>query len=67
MGKVGVAMYVTSDLRYVGVEFSQGVAELLHVLSEELVGVGDAVVQVGHLVEGEATKSTQTQEEEWHV
>ena len=54
-----MATPVTSDLRYVGVEFSQGVAELLHVLSEELVGVGDAVVQVGHLVEGEATKSTQ--------
>ena len=46
---------LTSDLGYVGVEFSQSVAELLHVLSEQLVGVGNTVVQVRHLVEGEAT------------
>lgn len=39
----------------VGVEFNHRVAEFLNILSQQLVGVTDSVVQVTHLVVCEAS------------
>lgn len=40
-------------LAEVGVQFCKSAAKLLHILSQKLIGVGDAVVKVTHLVERE--------------
>ena len=43
-----------THLAEVGVQFSESTTKLLHVLSQKLVRIGDAVVKVAHLVVSEA-------------
>ena len=50
---------VKNRLADVGVEVHNGLAELVHILGEELVSIADAVVQVIHLVVSEPPGKSQ--------
>ena len=49
-------------LAHIGVQLSKGVAKFLHILGKQLVGIGDPVVQVSHLVERESPKEAKRKE-----
>ena len=47
---LAVYAHIQDGLAEIGVEVNNGVAELINVLCQELVGVVDTVVQVIHLI-----------------
>ena len=44
----------TFYLRQIRVQIDNTLAEALHILREQLIGIRNAIVQIGHLVVGEA-------------
>lgn len=48
--------YTIWYLAEIGVKIHHTVAELLHILCQELVRIGDPVIQVSHFIVGEASE-----------
>ncbi len=51
-----------TNFRQIRVQLDDALAESVDVLRQQLIRVGDSVVQIGHLVEGEAAAKTDTRD-----